>query len=165
PFQRAVTVARCVFPLEGQSRPAFVVNLDDGVPGETGFFQVVVDAVDGTILHRINRVLSVTLKGDIFPESPDPEGNGPDDNGDLNPNDEQVRVSFAANPVASPQGWIFAGQTKTQGNNVLVSIDLNDLNDQNGLKANGGRNLEFYFPFANQWEALGTFGDQEAAVT
>ena len=165
PGLQRVSASQAIFPIHGESRAAWVVRMQErGTAGEHAY-QVLIDAVDGRVLHRINRGLSVTLEGDVFPESPDPEGDGPDDDGDGSPDDELTRLSFAADPVASPLGWFFPGETTTQGNNVISSVDVPDQNDQNGLKPDGGVDLEFFFPFENEWDELGSFGDQETAVT
>ncbi|MCP3981169.1 MAG: hypothetical protein GY716_17865 [bacterium] len=162
PFADEVRARLTVFPLNGESRPAWVVRLHVPRPDE-GVYQVLVDAIDGSILHRIDLMLSA--QADIFPESPDPEGDGPDDDLDTFPDDELTRVTFAPDPVASPQGWLWPGQTMTQGNNFLASIDLDDQDNQNGFKPDGGAPLEFFFPFANEWDEGGVFGDQGVSVT
>jgi len=164
-FREVVAVSLVIMPMAAATRPAWVIRLHEAESGPDNVYQVLVDAVDGTVLHRLNLVLHVAPEGDVFPESPDPEGDGPDD--DLNgfPDDELTRVSFAGDPVASPLGWIFSGQNATQGNNIVATADPSDQDDQNGLKADGGAQRHFVFPFNNEWEDLGTFGDQEVTVT
>jgi len=160
-----IAVELVAFPIDGEARPAWVVRADSGAGAESRALQVVVDAEDGAILHRLDRVLHAALEAEVFPESPDPEGNGPDDDGNLVPDDEQVVLSIAGDSVASPAGWFLPGETTTQGYNAIAAIDHDDLDDQNGPRPDGGPSREFFFPFTNQWAGSGVVGDQNAAVT
>ena len=155
PFSEQIKASKAIVPVAGGARPAWILELHEK-PGPD-VYQVVVDAVDGTILQRHNLVLFSAPEGDIFPESPDPDGDGT--------NDAPTRVSFAGDPLASPLGWVFPGQTTTQGNNVIAHIDLEDDDDQNGFRPDGGTDLHFFFPFDDEWNLDETFGDQEIAVT
>ncbi|GEP49716.1 peptidase M36 [Flavobacterium noncentrifugens] len=71
-------------------------------------------------------------------------------------------ISSPANTVASPNGWHDTNSTiggtsaalrftYTRGNNVLAQEDA-DGNNGNGIRADGGADLNFDFPFLGPWQ-------------
>ena len=130
-FTGPIGVQRVYFPLTRVDlRSAWKVVLR--LHGGGQVYEIVVDAVDGAVLWRYDRMKhgcteDVTLR--IYPyDSPAPGSPGTDaPDGYQFPfaPDELRTVSAAEMVVASPDGWIDDGASETQGNNVDAHTDLN----------------------------------------
>lgn len=139
------------------SQLTWEVVLTEGVSGRDHMYRVLVDARTGEAVFRERMTLYMgdpaTAEGLVFDETPIA---GP----------QELR-SFAGDPVASPSFWIEDGQQLTKGNNVASRTDWtsnNTSSDDNA--ADGGRRLEFDFPFTNSYEETGNvFDDSDAAIT
>ncbi len=136
PLEGAPWVRPASFPTAAGLRSAWVVTVDPA--GDPGWYQVVVDAATGAILHRVNLVAHAATEGLVFRQDP---GMGP-----------QVLLPFVDDATrtdpASPAGWSAAGLTT--GNNCDVKDDIaNDNEDTDGRRAQAaaGPPLSFAFPF------------------
>ncbi|HUU82921.1 MAG TPA: M36 family metallopeptidase [Phycisphaerae bacterium] len=134
-FAGEVELRPVYFPLNRTNlRPAWQAVLP--VSGAGHVYEVIVDAVDGTLLWRQDRLHSVTNQDAsyrVYPsDSPAPGSPGtttPD--GFQFPFDSSVLQAVPAAEIAplSPSGWIGDGVNETQGNNVDAHTDW-DNNDQ-----------------------------------
>ncbi len=143
-----------------------------------------VDAVDGTILYKRDRIIKCSLDPvhptppgmEAPPLSPSPKAAMQVDNsynvfpiGVESPNhgDRALVVEpWADAPTASPYGWhdndgdLDPDFTDTRGNNVIAQEDK-DANNTGGFRPDGGDNLEFDYELVTG----GPCENQSAAVT
>lgn len=149
PFASEPWAHRAWFPTDAGLLRAWVVTVDP--PKDRGWYQVVVDAGTGALLHRFDLVESAATEGLVFREDP---GQGP-----------QIVAPFvddaAYTDPATPMGWSGAGLT--QGNNCDVKDDIaNDDEGSDGRRATAapGPPASFSFPFTDD-----TSQDLDASLT
>jgi hypothetical protein len=139
------------------------------VPGAGHTYDIIVDAADGSLLSRQNRLLwdstqPVTLR--VYPS----DGVAPMSPALATPGSTQAplatRQLITVNPADvipfSPNGWINDNDMETLGNNVDAHLDLNTDNVADVPRPNGGASRIFDFPMDPSM-APSTF--QAAAVT
>jgi hypothetical protein len=155
--EEPIVTERLYFPVTRRElRPAYSVLIPVSGLGHT--YEYVVDARDGTVLHRVNRLVcsQEPLTFRVFTgNSPAPAVPA----APLTPNGQQfpfverelITITPAMMGVASPAGWVTKGLTTPTGNNVNAGTDLDnnnviDLPQPTGtLGANG--ELTFDYPF------------------
>ncbi|MBX3408378.1 MAG: M36 family metallopeptidase [Phycisphaeraceae bacterium] len=133
-------------------RPAWAVVVP--TPGVGHTYDIIVDAVDGTVLQRENRLVFETTQPMTFrvyrKDSPAPGSPGnPTPNGFQFPFIERSLVVIQPEDIRdySPDGWIPDGQSETIGNNAAVASDTNNDNQPDLPRPNGGPNRVFDFPY------------------
>jgi len=159
------------FPLtRAEVRPAWRVVVP--VPGIGHTYETMVDAVDGTILRRWDRLhflggtQDVTLN--VFPvgtDSPQPGSPGTrTPTGFQFPQVPRTLVTVTGADVfpASPEGWIPDGANQTLGNNVDAHTDLDADNDPDLPRPQGSPFRVFDFPLDL---GMAPFTYTDAAVT
>ena len=120
--------------------------------GDQNVYEVVIAGDTGEPLVRRNLSRSVIepatyrvfVNGDPTPLSPGP----PFPNGVQPPQEPRSLITIGAlDPVASPEGWIPAGESTTAGNNIAAQTDLNfdNIPDLPRPFAQGGRVFDFPF--------------------
>jgi len=154
---------RVAFPVTAQDvRAAWEVL---AAVGPEAVLEVYLDAQTGRILKARNATVSELASYRVWTgDSPAPMTPGP-----LAPDGTQppvlartLETTEALDPLASPDGWIPAGQNETLGNNVSAHLDL-DRNDLPDLPRPAGSPFRvFDFPI-NLGSDPSTF--QDAAVT
>ena len=124
-----VSASLVVFPLTpAEGRLAWQVYF---LKSAREWYALVVDAEDGTLLHRTNLVQFDRPQGRVFRTHPDAG--------------DQVLRSFVGNAKASPETFVDVTQSSTRGNNVLMGIGASD--------TSGPRHFEF--PFSNDFQEHG----------
>jgi len=134
------------------------VLVQEAVSGWDNLYRVLVDASSGEPLLRERLTLYAGPTGPedavglAFDETP-LEGS-------------QISRSFAGDAGPSPSYWVDDGQTESMGPNIRARADLNGTNGFGSVTADGGRRLQFDFPFTNSYElGSGYGGDTNAAIT
>lgn len=139
-----------VFPLtRGELHPAWTVVIAE--PGVGNTYEVTVDAVDGTILRRWNRLhylggnesASFNVWTDDSPAPGSPALSAP--SASQFPVVPRTLVTVGAT-AGSPEGWIPDGQNETLGNNVDAHLDLNNDNAPDLPRPQGSPYRVFDFP-------------------
>ncbi|MHC4235019.1 MAG: M36 family metallopeptidase, partial [Planctomycetota bacterium] len=133
-----IDVRRVYFPLTATDlRPAWEVVLPESGTGNV--YDILVDAADGTVLRRWNRLQRATTQDATYRvwvgDSPAPGSPGSDaPDGFQFPFVASELLTIVAGDIApfSPAGWIDDGVNETQGNNVDAHTDL-DNDDQPDL--------------------------------
>ncbi|HEY3243433.1 MAG TPA: M36 family metallopeptidase [Phycisphaerae bacterium] len=167
-FADDVEVWKVYFPLTAkQVRPGWLVVVPQ--PGIGNVYEIIVDAADGRILHRWNRLHFDTTEPIMFniytSDSPGPGSPGTD-----TPNGFQfplvprtlVTVTPADVMTYSPNGWINDGVNETLGNNVDAHTDLDANNSPDLPRPMGNPYRVFDFPQDN---AMPPSSYRSAAVT
>ncbi|MBS0197770.1 MAG: M36 family metallopeptidase [Planctomycetes bacterium] len=143
---RAIATQRVYFPLNrDEIHPAWYVTIPVKGIGHT--YNIVVDAIDGTILHRVDELCMEvgTTNLRVFTVGPAPYPEPLFDSRRMvtvNPSDPGVST-------ASPFGWhdtngvAGADLTDTRGNNVDAHLDANNDNYADLPRPNGGPSLVF----------------------
>jgi subtilisin-like proprotein convertase family protein len=147
-----VTTELVYFAIDrGTIHPAWAVVVPQkGGPGHT--YDTIVDATDGTILRRHNRLVCATTEpitmrvytsDGVAPGSP---GN-PTTNGFQFPFVSQQLVTINPADVApfSPNGWINDGANTTVGNNVNAYLDAANTNNGTPITGSGTRVFDFTY--------------------
>ncbi len=129
--------------------PAWSVVVAQHGTGHT--YETVIDAVDGKVLHRLNRlVCAAPITFNIYTnDSPAPMSPGFSAVTSLQApvvSREIVTVNPAEMTPWSPQGWIPDGTFETVGNNVDAHTDTDANNTADTPRPNGGAGLNFDFP-------------------
>ncbi len=157
------------FPLtRDEIRPAWMVVTPVKGIGHT--YDIVVDATDGTVLWRHNRLVSDTTQAMSFrvysaadnPQPLSPSRATPDGFQAPFVAREFVVVQPSDVSAFSPNGWINDGNRETVGNNVDAHLDVNADNVADTPRPNGGAGRVFDFPL-DTTQAPSTY--QDAAVT
>ncbi|MFZ4575686.1 MAG: M36 family metallopeptidase, partial [Phycisphaerales bacterium] len=165
----AVVTRPIYFPVtRDQIRAAWAVVMPS--PGGAGHtYDMIVDAADGSVLYRANRLKYATTEPITFrmytSDSPAPGSPGtPTPNGFQFPEVARSLVTFTPQMMQtySPNGWINDGGTDTQGNNCDVHTDLDSNNIADLPRPNGGAARVFDFPM-NTADAPSAYRD--AATT
>jgi hypothetical protein len=142
-----VTTELVYFPLDRDTiHPAWSVLVPTIGVGHT--YEILVDAVDGSILRRHDRLVWDTTQPATFNIYPS-DGVAPGSPGWANPISTQFPVVPADWSGPSPNGWISDGGMETLGNNVDAHTDLNDDDTVSGAdlpRPNGGASRVFDFP-------------------
>ncbi len=147
-----VTTRRVFFPLTRETiRPAWLVVVP--VPGEGHTYDIVIDAIDGAILKRTDRLvrdstLPMTFRvytgaspSPLFPGRETPDGfQPPFVLRDL------ITIQPAEITPFSRDGWIPDSGVTTLGNNVAAHLDLNSDNVADLPRPSGGPERTFDFP-------------------
>ncbi len=154
------------FPIDRDTiHPAWMVVLPE--PGIGNTYEITVDATDGTILRRFNRLHffggTETASYRVYPlDSPAPGSPGnPTTNQFQFPEVPRIFTTIGATPE-SPEGWIPDGVNETLGNNCDAHLDL-DANNLPDLPRPAGspfRVFDFPIDFTMAPSAY-----QDAAVT
>jgi hypothetical protein len=161
-----VVTERVYFPMPtGEIRPAYSVVVPVRGTGHT--YDLLVDATDGTVLHRTNRLVCSTPISFRVYTSDSPAPGSP---GTSTPSGVQfpvvsrslLTVNLSDVQDASPQHWIPTGGTETLGNNVDAHLDVNNDNVADLPRPNGTASRTFDFPLDL---ALAPSGYRDAAVT
>jgi len=130
--------------------PAWTVVVAE--PGIGNTYEISVDAVDGTILRRWNRLHfsggTESLSVNVFPlDSPAPGSPGtPTPSGFQFPTISRSLVTVAGATTGSPEGWIPDGSNQTLGNNVDAHTDLDANNSPDLPRPQGSPYRVFDFP-------------------
>lgn len=145
---------------DGGARLTWETMVHEGVSGWDNLYRVLVDAATGepVLRERLTLYAGPTTPADAVGTVFDCEDPGAC---------ARTTVSFAGDPVASPVNWVSDGQNLTQGNNVAVRTDYTGGNSSTeDTMADGGRRLEFDFPFSNSWETSNDYAsDSDAGIT
>jgi hypothetical protein len=124
-----VSASLVVFPLTpAEGRLAWQVYF---LKSSREWYALVVDAEDGTLLHRTNLVQFDRPQGRVFRTHPDAG--------------DQVLRSFVGNAKASPETFVDVTQSSTRGNNVIMGIGASDTSGPH----------HFEFPFRNDFQKHG----------
>lgn len=164
-----VVTRKVYFPMNRSTlRPAYEVVIPS--PGIGHTYDMIVDAVDGTVLYRANRLKYAITQPITFrvytSDSP-----APGSPGNATPNAFQfpsvarqlVTVTPEQMQTYSPNGWIDDGGTETLGNNADAHLDRDGTANSPDLpRPNGGASRVFDFPM-DLAAAPTSYG--EAAVT
>jgi hypothetical protein len=153
-----VTTELVYFPLDKDTiHPAWSVLVPTIGLGHT--YEILVDAVDGSILRRHDRLVWDSTQAATFNIYPS-DGIAPGSPGLASPASTQFptvsRVLYVTDPNTpslsvnswSPNGWINDGNMETLGNNVDAHTDLNDDDAVTGAdlpRPNGGASRVFNF--------------------
>ena len=147
-----VVTRRVYFPIDRASiRPAWSVVIP--VKGVGNTYEIIVDAADGAILHRHNRLVWESTQP-VTTRVYTSDGVAPGSPGTSTPTGFQfplaTRTLVTVNPVDvipwSPNGWIDDGGTETIGNNVDAHTDLTNDNIADSPRPSGGVSRVFDFP-------------------
>ncbi|MFT3683407.1 MAG: M36 family metallopeptidase [Phycisphaerales bacterium] len=147
----AVEARLVYFPLTRDMLvPAWAVVVP--VRGEGHTYDTLIDATDGKVLHRTDRLVCAapgTFR--VFTnDSPAPMSPGlvsPSNLQATTVSRDLVTVTDAEIAAWSPQGWFTSGQTLTVGNNVDAHTDTDGNNAADaGSRPDGGASLVFDFP-------------------
>ena len=142
----------------GEARLVWEVTIWEAVSGWDNLYRVLVDARSGEAVLRqrltLYQAAPADATGEVF-DCKDPDTCG------------QTIESFAGDAVASPSNWVNAVQTETRGNNVISRRDWRGRNlDDTNQAADGGPDLEFHFPFTNDYANTGNWRtDKDVAIT
>jgi hypothetical protein len=147
-----VTTELLLFPLDRATiHPAWLVVIPEHGVGNT--YEIVVDATDGSILKRKNRLRhyaggTQTATFNIFPlDGPAPGSPGnPTPNGNQFPFINRTMITLGATS-GSPEGWIPDGVNEPNGNNCDAHLDLNADNSPDLPRPQGSPFRVFDFPF------------------
>ena len=164
----AVVAEAVLFPVTREDiRPAYRVVVPVRGVGHT--YEIIVDARDGSLLHRHNRLVWDTMQPitmRVFTrESPAPMLPGLAAPSDAQPpfvDRELITIRPEQVRTQSPNGWIDDNAFDTAGNNVDAHLDLDQNNIADFPRPNGGVNRVFDFPL-DPTLAPSTYRD--AAVT
>jgi hypothetical protein len=132
PFRQVIRASLVAFPLTAlEGRWAWKVAL---LKTPTEWYQIIVDAEDGTLLNRTNLVQFGEPQGKVFPKNPDATP-------------QQTR-SFKGTPPATPASKTFVPSTVsgTRGNNVTLGLGAHEL---------PGTDRHFLYDFKNRYEKSG----------
>ena len=136
-----------LFPLGGSARLAYKVFLERRDTSD--YYEVIVDAADGSLLHRHNMTSYVDTSGLVFREHPDAQGGIPQF--------EQFYDDTVLTDPRWPLGWVDGSQTI---GNVVDSKDDhagdNELTEgQRSVDFPLGPPITFQDPWNNSWESTG----------
>lgn len=159
-----VRTERAYFAMSREDiRAAWKVSIP--VRGVGHCYDIIVDAADGSLLHRHNRLVfettqPVTMR--VFTsDSPAPMTPGPSmPTGVQPPFVERDLVTMRPEDVRdfSPNGWIDDNNTETAGNNVAAHLDLDSNNLPDLPRPSGGAARVFDFPL-DPTQPPGTYRD------
>lgn len=148
-----ITTELVYFPLSRQDiRPAWALVIPE--PGIGNTYDVIVDATNGQILRRENRLHYFVSTQPITMRVYTSDSPAPGSPGNATPNGFQFpfvpRTLVTVNPADmtpySPNGWIDDGGQETLGNNVDAHTDLDANNTADTPRPNGGASRVFDFP-------------------
>jgi hypothetical protein len=154
------------FPIRrGVLVPAWTVVVPQHGLGHT--YDTVIDATDGKVLVRTNRLMCASpITFNVYTgDSPAPMSPGLFTTGTAQApivSRNIITVTTAEMTPYSPLGWITDGNTQTLGNNVDAHTDTDANNAADIPRPDGGASLNFDFPLDL---ALAPSGYQAAAVT
>jgi hypothetical protein len=165
----AVVTELTYFPVDRETiHPAWSVLIPQKGIGHT--YEMIVDATDGTVLYRHNRLVFATTQP-ITMRVYTSDSPAPGSPAQASPNGFQapfvprtlVTITPAQMSPYSPNGWIDDGNTETVGNNVDAHLDLDGTPNSPDLpRPNGGAARIFDFPL-DTTQAPSTYRD--ASVT
>ncbi len=154
---QAITTERVLFPMtRDEIRPAWAVVIPMKGVGHT--YELVIDAIDGKVLHRFDELCFETTTFRVYPgRSPTPGAGRLTNDGFHYPYASRSLVVVDSTTLgpASPFGWFdtngVAGAefTDTRGNNVDAHLDLDNNNVADTPRADGGAARLFDFPQDN----------------
>ena len=147
-----IELRRVYFPLTvSDLRPAWEVVLPESGVGNV--YEVIIDAADGTVLRRWNRLHRAAADEAAYrvyvSDSPAPGSPGrdiPDGFQFSFVTRELVTVAFEDIAAFSPAGWIDDELDETLGNNVDAHTDLDNDNEPDLPRPSGGSERVFDFP-------------------
>jgi len=150
-LQRPIDTRFVYFPLTARTlRPAFSILISER--GSADVFEVLVDARTGAILTSVNHTVyegAMPATYRVFTsDSPAPMTPGPasPDGAQASLVSRELLTLDAVDAIASPEGWIPAGDNETLGNNVDAHLDLNNDDDPDLPRPQGSPTRVFDFP-------------------
>jgi len=130
PFQSDIAASQVIFPLnKGQGRLAWQLYLHKSM---TEWYQLVVDAEDGSLLNRTNLVQFANEQANVFVKNPA-----------ATPFSTQSLLGLAPATVGS---YAFASSSGQAGNNVFMMIGANE---------KPATTHDYTWPFANSYQTTG----------